>query len=59
MINKDEIFELTQNGAQQLNDELEKLKTVDRVKIREAKHPWRRTDAHGWTGGVQEDGKFT
>jgi transcription elongation factor GreA len=36
MINKDEVFELTQNGAQQLNDELEKLKTVDRVKIREA-----------------------
>ena len=23
MINKDEIFELTQNGAQQLNDELQ------------------------------------
>ncbi len=36
MINKDNIYELTQNGAQQLKDELEKLKTEDRVKIREA-----------------------
>ena len=36
MINKDNIYELTQNGAQQLKDELEKLKTEDRVRIREA-----------------------
>ena len=31
-----EVYELTQHGAQALKDELEKLKTVDRVQIREA-----------------------
>lgn len=36
MINKDEVFELTKDGEQNLKDELERLKTVDRVKIREA-----------------------
>ena len=36
MNNKDEVFELSQHGAQQLKDELEKLKTVDRIQIREA-----------------------
>lgn len=36
MINKDEIYELSQQGAQDLKNELEKLKTVDRIKIREA-----------------------
>ena len=36
MINKEEVFELSQHGAQALRDELEKLKTVDRVQIREA-----------------------
>ena len=35
MMNK-EVYELTQHGAQALKDELEKLKTVDRVQIREA-----------------------
>lgn len=36
MINKDEVFELTRNGEQKLKDELERLKTVDRIQIREA-----------------------
>lgn len=36
MINKDEFFELTKEGEQNLKDELERLKTVDRVRIREA-----------------------
>lgn len=36
MINKDEVYELTRNGEQKLKDELEKLKTVDRIQIREA-----------------------
>lgn len=36
MINREEVFELSQHGAQQLKDELEKLKTVDRIQIREA-----------------------
>ena len=36
MINKEEVFELSQHGAQALRDELEKLITVDRVQIREA-----------------------
>ena len=36
MINKEEVYELSQHGAQTLKDELEKLKTVDRVQIREA-----------------------
>lgn len=36
MINKEEVFELSYHGEQQLKDELEKLKTVDRVQIREA-----------------------
>lgn len=35
-MNKDKKYELTQTGAQQLEDELEKLKTVDRIKVREA-----------------------
>ena len=35
MMNK-EVYELTQHGAQALKDELEKLKTVERVQIREA-----------------------
>ena len=36
MVNKDEIYELTRNGERELREELEKLKTVDRVQIREA-----------------------
>lgn len=36
MINKDEVFELTRDGEQKLKDELDRLKTVDRVQIREA-----------------------
>jgi len=36
MINKDEIYELTKEGEQNLKDELDRLKTVDRVQIREA-----------------------
>ncbi len=36
MINKDEVYELTRNGEQKLKDELEKLKTVDRIQVREA-----------------------
>ncbi len=36
MINKDEVYELTRNGEQKLKDELERLKTVDRIQIREA-----------------------
>ena len=35
MMNK-EVYELSQHGAQALKDELERLKTVDRVQIREA-----------------------
>lgn len=33
---KEEVFELSQHGEKALRDELEKLKTVDRVQIREA-----------------------
>ena len=36
MINKDEVFELTRDGEQKLKDELDRLKTVDRIQIREA-----------------------
>ena len=36
MVNKDEIYELTRNGERELREELEKLKTVDRVQIRES-----------------------
>ncbi len=36
MVNKDEVYELTRDGEQKLKDELEKLKTVDRIQIREA-----------------------
>ncbi|MDE6947092.1 MAG: transcription elongation factor GreA [Anaeroplasmataceae bacterium] len=36
MINKEEIFELSKAGADALKAELEKLKTVDRIQIREA-----------------------
>ncbi len=36
MINKEEVFELSRAGADALNAELEKLKTVDRIQIREA-----------------------
>ena len=36
MINKEEVFELSRAGAEQLKVELEKLKTVDRIQIREA-----------------------
>ena len=36
MVNKDEIYELTRNGERELREELETLKTVDRVQIREA-----------------------
>ena len=36
MINKEEIFELSKAGADELKQELETLKTVDRVRIREA-----------------------
>ena len=36
MVNKDEIYDLTRNGERELREELEKLKTVDRVQIREA-----------------------
>lgn len=35
-MNKDEVFELSRAGADALEEELEKLKTVDRIKIREA-----------------------
>ena len=33
---KDEVFELSRAGADALQEELEKLKTVDRIQIREA-----------------------
>ena len=36
MTKKDQIFELTRTGADALKAELEKLKTVDRIQIREA-----------------------
>ena len=36
MTKKDQIFELTRTGAEALKAELEKLKTVDRIQIREA-----------------------
>ncbi len=36
MINKEEIFELSHAGADDLKSELERLKTVDRIQIREA-----------------------
>ena len=36
MIDKEEIFELSKAGADALKAELEKLKTVDRIQIREA-----------------------
>lgn len=36
MINKEEVFELSRAGADALKQELEKLKTVDRIQIREA-----------------------
>ncbi|MDE5868399.1 MAG: transcription elongation factor GreA, partial [Anaeroplasmataceae bacterium] len=36
MINKEEVFELSKAGAEALKLELEKLKTVDRIQIREA-----------------------
>ncbi len=36
MINKEEVFELSSAGAKALEAELEKLKTVDRIQIREA-----------------------
>ncbi len=36
MINKEEVFELTRAGADDLKSELERLKTVDRIQIREA-----------------------
>lgn len=36
MINKEEVFELSRAGAEALEAELEKLKTVDRIQIREA-----------------------
>ena len=36
MMNKEEVYKLTRDGEQRLKDELEKLKTVDRVQIREA-----------------------
>ena len=36
MTKKDQIFELSRAGAEQLKAELEKLKTVDRIQIREA-----------------------
>ena len=36
MTKKDQIFELTRTGAEALKSELEKLKTVDRIQIRDA-----------------------
>ncbi len=36
MINKEEVFELSRAGADDLKSELERLKTVDRIQIREA-----------------------
>lgn len=36
MVNKEEVFELSKAGADALKQELEKLKTVDRIQIREA-----------------------
>lgn len=35
-MNKDTIYELTQTGANQLENELEKLKSEDRIKVRDA-----------------------
>lgn len=36
MENKEEVFELSKAGADALKEELERLKTVDRIQIREA-----------------------
>ena len=36
MTKKDQVFELSRAGAETLKAELEKLKTVDRIQIREA-----------------------
>ncbi len=36
MVNKEEVFELSKAGANSLKEELERLKTVDRIQIREA-----------------------
>lgn len=36
MINKEDVFELSKAGADALKKELEKLKTVDRIQVREA-----------------------